>query len=75
MKLFKCIAFLGIVLILGAVDAADAESITYWEMVRQILLGAGVAVLGTFFAKCTAPKRRRQRRLHLVPTDQLKQAG
>lgn len=75
MKIFKFLAFSGVVLILGAVDAADTDTITYWEMLRQILLGTGVMVIGSFLAVCTAPKPKKRRRATVVAIEQLRQAG
>lgn len=75
MKIFKFLAFSGLVLVLGAIDAADTDTITYWEMLRQILLGVGVTAIGSFLAACTAPKPKKKRRATVVAIEQLRQAG
>ena len=75
MKIFKILAFSGLVLILGAVDAADTDSITYWEMLRQILMGIGMTAIGSFLAICTAPKPKKRRCASVVAIEQLRQAG
>ncbi len=75
MKVFKILAVFGIFMILGAVDAADSNSITYWEMLRQVLWGTGVTAMGVLLAKHTAPKPKRRHRAEVVPFEQLKRAG
>ena len=75
MKIFKILAVIGIVLVLGAVDAADSNSITYVEMVKQSLLGMGITAISVFLAKHTAPKSKRKRRAEVISIEQLKQAS
>ena len=75
MKIFKILAVVGIFLIVGAADAADSNSITYQEMLRQMLMGSGITAVGVFLAKHTAPKPKRRRRAEVVSIEQLKQAG
>lgn len=75
MKIFKILAVFGIFLILGAVDAADSNSITYQEMLRQMLMGSGITATGMFLTKHTAPKPKRKHHAEVVSIEQLKQAG
>ena len=75
MKIFKFISFLGVLLVLGAVDAADANSISYTHMIQQILLGVSICGAGAFLAKHTAPKPKKKHRAEIIPIEQLRHAG